>query len=93
MTRARSWIGSVTLASAGLAVRAADKCFSILAAGAFHSFGRRSVLHLPIRLAGVHRIAIGEGVFVGSSSWLQTVGESESAPALVLGDGTSIAGI
>ena len=85
MTRARSWIGSATLASAGLAVRAADKCFSILAAGAFHSFGRRSVLHLRSAL----RACTGSPSAKESSSldsWLQTVGESERSVALVLGD-------
>jgi acetyltransferase-like isoleucine patch superfamily enzyme len=36
---------------------------------------------------------VGEGVFVGSNSWLQTVGEGDGEPALFLGDGTSISGL
>jgi acetyltransferase-like isoleucine patch superfamily enzyme len=49
------------------------------------------VIQIPVRLAGEHRIRIGTGVFVGSGSWLQTLG---SAPEvrLEIGDGTSIAG-
>ena len=85
------WLGDTRLDS--LAVRAVNKCFSVLVAGAFHSFGRRSVLQLPVRLGGARRIAIGEGVFVGSNSWLQTVGDNEGDPALFLGDGTSISGM
>ena len=49
------------------------------------------MLQPPIRLRGEGRIAIGSGVFVGAGSWLQTLVEGEG-PALVIGDGTSIAG-
>ena len=51
------------------------------------------MLQLPIRLAGTRRIVIGEGVFVGSNSWLETVGNGDGGPALVIGDGTSISGL
>lgn len=72
-------------------VRARSKSFSVLAAGAFASFGERSVLQPPIRLSGEHRIAIGSGVFVGSGSWLQVLEDGPDV-ALEVGDGTSIAG-
>jgi acetyltransferase-like isoleucine patch superfamily enzyme len=60
-----------------------------MVSGAFAEFGARSVLALPIRLEGAARIAIGEGVFVGSGSWLHVEGD-ESSVALEIGDGTSI---
>lgn len=84
--------GAAAVELYGAWVRARDKAFSVLAGGAFASFGSRSVLQLPIRLNGVSRIAVGAGVFVGAGSWLQVLeGESEDV-ALELGDGTSIAG-
>lgn len=48
---------------------------------------------LPIRLGGETRIAIGEGVFVGSGSWLQTHSDGQNkSVAIRIGSGTSIAG-
>ena len=73
-------------------VRARDKTFSILAGGAFASFGRRSVVQLPVRLGGEERIAVGSDVFVGAGSWLQAVDGHGDEVALEIGDGTSIVG-
>jgi len=67
------------------------KTFSLAAGGAFASFGRKSVIVPPVRLAGERRIAIGEGVYVGAASWLQALGEGDR-PAIEIGNGTSIAG-
>ena len=64
------------------------KTFSVLASGAFAEFGAHSVLEPPLRLAGEHRISVGDDVYVGAGSWLQVLGTGE----LRLGDGTSIAG-
>lgn len=75
-----------------LAVRAQAKAFSLLTAPAFAAFGKRSVLQLPLRLAGEARIAIGDDVFVGPGSWLQTIGDDDQDVKLEIGDGTSIAG-
>jgi len=72
--------------------RGRDKAWSLLISRAFASFGERSVLSLPIRLAGVEGISIGNGVFVGPDSWLQTIPEPGYAAKLSLGDNTSIAG-
>jgi acetyltransferase-like isoleucine patch superfamily enzyme len=72
--------------------RLANKGFSVAAAGAFASFGRRSVIELPVRLHGERRIAVGSDVFVGSGSWLQVLDGAGDRPALTIGDGTSIAG-
>jgi lipopolysaccharide O-acetyltransferase len=74
------------------AVRAWSKVFSVLAGGAFASFGRNSVLQPPLRLDGERRIAVGSGVFVGAGSWLQVLDGYGEDVALELGDGTSIAG-
>ena len=73
------------------AVLCRDKVFSLLVSGSFASFGRRSVLQLPIRLSGEARIAIGSDVFIGSGSWLQVLGD-EGQVALAIGDGTSVSG-
>jgi acetyltransferase-like isoleucine patch superfamily enzyme len=83
--------GSRFLDGYRLASRARGKVFSLLASGAFASFGRRSVLQPPIRLGGEARISIGDDVFVGAGSWLQTLGSGGDV-ALVVGNGTSIAG-
>lgn len=47
----------------------------------------------PIRLGGEERIAIGNQVFIGSGSWLQTLpdGDNQSI-AISIGSGTSVAG-
>jgi len=68
--------------------RLRSKTFSVLASGAFAEFGAHSVLEPPLRLAGEHRISVGDDVYVGAGSWLQVLGTGE----LRLGDGTSIAG-
>jgi lipopolysaccharide O-acetyltransferase len=72
--------------------RVRAKGFSLLAGPAFASFGRRSVLELPVRLQGERRIAIGDGVFIGAGSWLQVLEPAGEGVALELGDGTSVAG-
>ena len=74
------------------AARARGKAFSLLAGGAFASFGRHSVLQPPVRLEGEDRIAVGDGVFVGAGSWLQVLDGHGDGVALEIGDGTSIAG-
>jgi acetyltransferase-like isoleucine patch superfamily enzyme len=83
--------GALAIRGYSLGQRARSKCFSLLASGGFAAFGRRSVIALPVRLDGERRIAIGDGVFIGSDSWLQTIGEG-SGVAVEVGDGTSIAG-
>ena len=81
------------LAGHHLASRARAKFFSYAVSGAFASFGRKSVLNPPIRLQGQRRISIGEDVFVGAGSWLQTLPNHDSCEtALVIGDRTGIAG-
>jgi lipopolysaccharide O-acetyltransferase len=76
-------------------VRTRDRLFAIGCRGAFSSFGRGSVVQLPVRLNGESRIAVGSDVFVGSGSWLQTLQSSAgdgSGGTIHIGDGTSIAG-
>jgi acetyltransferase-like isoleucine patch superfamily enzyme len=69
-------------------VRARDKAFSLAVSGAFGAFGRRTVIQLPVRVVGEGQIRLGSGVFVGSNSWLQALGEGK----LEIGDGSSFAG-
>lgn len=73
-----------------LAVRARAKAFSLAVGGAFASFGAHTVLEPPIRIAGERAISIGDDVWIGANSWLQTFGGGEVA--LEIGSGTSIAG-
>src|SRR5712691_8836358 len=80
--------GAACLGLYRLIVRARAKAFSLAISGAFDSFGRRTVIELPVRLHGERRIALGSDVFVGAGSWLQAVGDGR----LEVGDGTSIAG-
>ena len=91
----RRSLGSATVHSYGVFGRVVDKGFSVLSAGAFHSFGRRSVLQLPIRLGGARRIVIGDEVFVGSHSWLQSIEDpaGDESVALEIGNGVSISGM
>jgi acetyltransferase-like isoleucine patch superfamily enzyme len=94
----RRTAGAATLGSYRLLERVRSKVFSVMAAGAFDSFGPRSVIVPPIRIQGEEHMAIGGGVYIGAGSWLQVIDDDSSArvtrsrPALVIGDGTRIAG-
>jgi acetyltransferase-like isoleucine patch superfamily enzyme len=90
--RVRAAVGRAGVSSYRLFVRARAKGFSLLASGAFASFGARTVLELPIRLGGEGRISIGSDVYVGAGCWLQTLTGTDHAGTLEIGDGTSIAG-
>jgi tetrahydrodipicolinate N-succinyltransferase len=88
-----NYIGRLSLFCYRAAVRATAKCFSILVSGAFAGFGKKTVLMLPIRLGGENRISIGDGVFVGAGSWLQTHSDGlNKSLAIRIGRNTSIAG-
>jgi acetyltransferase-like isoleucine patch superfamily enzyme len=74
-------------------VRVRCKCFSLLISGAFFHFGKQTVVMYPFRLSGEERISIGDRVFIGSGSWLQTIPEEgDASVAISIGSGTSIAG-
>jgi acetyltransferase-like isoleucine patch superfamily enzyme len=92
MRSVRTALGRLFLGAFRLWVRARSKSFSVLAGGAFSSFGKRTVLQPPIRLTGERRMAIGDDVFIGAGSWLQVLDGPETGVALEIGDGTSIAG-
>src|SRR3954452_9925473 len=83
--------GRCMLGAYRLVQRLWGKAFSLLVGGAFASFGARSVLQPPVRLAGERTIAIGSDVWVGPGSWLQSLAELDGV-ALSIGDGTSISG-
>ena len=75
------------------ATRLTAKVFSLMISGAFARFGKNSVLQYPIRLSGEGRIDIGDRVFIGANSWLQTLPDGDNAAtALHIGSGTSVAG-
>lgn len=89
--RIRTLLGRAVLFSYLEGRAATSKLFGLLAGGGFHRLGRRTVLELPIRIIGAHRMDIGDGVYVGAGSCLQTLGAADE-PALFIGHGTSIAG-
>jgi acetyltransferase-like isoleucine patch superfamily enzyme len=73
--------------------KAEAKLFAITAKGVFDEFGKDSVLMLPVRLSGERRIAIGDNVYIGAGSWLQTLPDGENrSPSLRIGSRTSMAG-
>lgn len=77
----------------GYWVRLRDKLFSVAVSGAFESFGKRSVISVPVRLSGVHRISIGSGVGLGPGCWLQTLDPPGGGrPRLAIGDGVVSSG-
>ncbi len=86
-------IGRLFLFCYRFAIRLQGKCFSVLISAAFADFGKRSVIAPPVRLVGEDRIVVGKDVFVGAGSWLQVLpGECNNSAAILIGDGTSIAG-
>ena len=88
----RRFVGRSFVSLHWFARRAWRRTFSTLAAGAFATFGRGSVLEPPVRLEGHWRIAIGRNVFVGPGSCLQALEEGAAPVALEIGDDTNIAG-
>jgi acetyltransferase-like isoleucine patch superfamily enzyme len=88
----RRTVGTSFLSVYRLWVRTRAKSFSVLASGAFASFGVKTVLEPPIRLSGEARMAIGSYVYVGAGSWLQVLDGEGDGIALSIGDGTNIVG-
>jgi acetyltransferase-like isoleucine patch superfamily enzyme len=88
----RGLIGSSFLDLYRLWVRARAKTFSLVAAGAFGSFGIKTVIEPPIRLNGEARMAIGNYVYIGGGSWLHVLDGHSEGIALRVGDGTNIVG-
>jgi acetyltransferase-like isoleucine patch superfamily enzyme len=84
-------LGSLPLDLYRFARTAYAKAFSVSIAGAFAGFGRRSVIEPPLRVDGERRIVVGDDVYIGANSWLQTLPPGEDV-AIEIGDGTSIAG-
>jgi acetyltransferase-like isoleucine patch superfamily enzyme len=68
--------------------------FSALSRGAFGKLGAGSILTPPIRLGGEKWISIGEGVFIGSGSWLQVVSHAgeRGSKVITIGDHAALAG-
>src|SRR5688500_2434947 len=88
-----TYLGRFFLSSYRTLRRLESKAFSVLASGAFASFGKSSILTPPIRIGGEDRIALGDRVFVGSGSWLQTLADDDNVSlGISIGSGTSIAG-
>ncbi len=73
--------------------RLREKLFSLIVAGGFASFGRKSIIIPPVRLAGEDRIEIGSYVYIARGCWIQAEPDGDNrASALFIGDHTSIAG-
>lgn len=73
--------------------RGLSKSFSILIKGAFAQYGKNSVINLPLRISGESRIEIGDNVFIGANSWLQSLPDGGNKTiAIRIGNGVSIVG-
>lgn len=74
--------------------RVRDKFANFLIRGGFHHFGEKSVVSMPFRSGNEERISIGNGVFVGPSSWIQVVSDDcpGTDPIIILEDDVSISG-
>lgn len=92
MARLPSQLGNGFTGGYRLWTRLRDKLFAVLAGPAFAQFGARTIIQVPVRLAGEKRIAIGRDVFIGAGSWLQVLQGPSDEVAITIGDGTSIAG-
>lgn len=76
-----------------LSSRVRERVFSLMIAGGFARFGRKSIIIPPVRLDGEGRIEIGSYVFIARGSWIQVLPDGgNTASALIIGDCTSIAG-
>jgi acetyltransferase-like isoleucine patch superfamily enzyme len=82
-------IGRIALNGYRTWARVRDRAFSRACQGAFASFGPRSVVQLPVRLAGESRISIGSDVFIAAGSWFQALGEDSE---IVIEDGVVMSG-
>lgn len=73
--------------------RLREKLFSLIVAGGFARFGRKSVIIPPVRLEGEDRIEIGSYVYIARGCWIQAEPDGDNrSSALFIGDRTSIAG-
>ena len=89
----RRAFGKLALGAFQSTLRVRDKLHSLVVGSAFRGFGKRSVLSMPARLAGVENIEVGERVFFGPGCWLQTLSrEGHAAPRLIVGSGTCVSG-
>ncbi len=91
MVRGRRLLGRGSIATYRFLRSAYAKAFSVCIGGSFATFGRGTVIEPPLRLVGEGRIALGNDVYVGANSWLQTLPPGDGV-AIEIGDGTSIAG-
>lgn len=88
-----SIVGQIVLRGYRLAIRLRAKVFSLMISGAFARFGENTVLVLPLRVSGESRIELGDRVFIGAGSWLQTLpDDGNDSVAISIGSGSSIAG-
>jgi acetyltransferase-like isoleucine patch superfamily enzyme len=79
----------------GFARRARDKMFTWLASGSFLRLGSRTTLAMPVRLGGEKFIEIGDRVYVGPGSWIETMiddGWEPKGAVISIGSGTSMSG-
>lgn len=93
LRNSRKCLGCLFAFAYRVSIRLRCKIFSLLISGAFARFGGKTVLMYPIRLSGEEQIAIGDHVFIGPGSSLQTLPDGENTPVAVsIGNGTSVAG-
>lgn len=94
VSSSRGGASRVALRAWRLWLRARNRLFTTLVRGAFHGFGKGSVIQLPATIWGEEHISLGRKVQVGASSWLLALRPPEAPGDAVirLGDGCSLAG-
>ena len=74
--------------------RLRDKIFTLAVGRSFLAMGPGCCICLPLRIYGEKRIRIGAGVYIGSDSWLQAIGDEATSdgPTIDIGSRVSISG-
>lgn len=81
-------IEGLDIVSEGLSLlsRIKTRCFTLVMAGRFGSFGRGSRVAAPLRFAQLRGVAVGERVNISRDVWILTVGplNQDGSPKLVI---------
>jgi UDP-3-O-[3-hydroxymyristoyl] glucosamine N-acyltransferase len=75
-----------------LLTKVRDHLLTALVRKSFASFGAKSVICSPARLVDLNSVSIGEGVYLGSGSWLQGSKASFGGVTLRIGNRVSVSG-
>ncbi|MCH6257875.1 acyltransferase [Puniceicoccaceae bacterium K14] len=69
-----------------------SRLYLLFARDAFNFIGKKTTIELPIKIWSPLSIYIGNNVFIGQGSWLETIAPEVSVTKLKIMDGVSISG-